>query len=141
MLNSELQPRKNDDEKFEILNTESISSDSLTLYLFDGDENPLPITKCYLKTDTVLYRTISNVNGKVKLPFMQADSLIISASGFETARIALQQDVSVYKIKLKDLNPGYVYFTNKEFKYHKGRIYDRTLSGDKSNRKRYYERY
>jgi hypothetical protein len=140
-LNSNLQPPKNGTEDFEIIETEKKESDSLLIKVIGPDNESVPFVDCVLKEDTsTLTGASTDFQGQTKLPKLDADSLIISFTGYKTIRHRLDSSFSTYVFKMEEGNEYYEYFTDETWTYKNGRLYDPSIKKDKYVKKDYYEK-
>lgn len=141
ILNSELQPSPSGIEDYEIIKTETNSSDSITIKILNPENEPLPFADCVLKSDTsIVTGTSTNLQGEARFSLTKADSLIVMFVGYKTIRHKLDHEVTRYVFKLEEVNEFYEYFTNDTWTYKKDRLYDPSIKKGRYIKKEYYEK-
>ncbi|MDX1447013.1 hypothetical protein [Lishizhenia sp.] len=139
ILNSNKQV--NEVPPFEIIETKKYKSEILTLKVLNPNNEGHAFAKCALKKDTIILSgKITDLEGRCRFDKVTADSLIISAYGYNTIRIPLDSTFSSLTLKLVEDFDTYRYFTNEKWKFKKGRLYDTSKRKGHASRKYYYQK-
>ncbi len=142
ILNSDKQPVKEED--FKIRERDETNLNQFEIKIIDEKEKyELVAVSCLLMNDTTFIKGKStDVNGNCILPFDEiSNKLQISYLGYRPVEIPINQLTSnSFIIEIKEERDYYRYFTNREWKVKRGRIYDPEIRKDKYVKKNYYER-
>ncbi len=139
ILNSDEQP----EESFKIIEREKTNVNQFEIKVIDKKEKyGLIGVSCLLMSDTTFIKGKStDVNGNCILPFDEnSNKLQIRYLGYKSVEIPINKLTSnsfILEIKEEDY---YRYFTNREWKVKRGRIYDPEIRKDKYVKTNYYER-
>jgi len=142
ILNSEKQPFKEED--FSIKERNKTSDNHFEVKVIDEEEKyELIFATCILEKDTnLIIEKSTDINGNCILPFVEnPDKLKFSYVGYKEVEISTKElTTNSFILEMKEENNYYEYFTNREWKVRKGKIYDPKIRKGKYVKKNYYER-